>query len=74
MMGLENETIIATLRKNSREQIRVATGEYHGRKIVSLRVFFEAADGEWRPGKGGLAFAVGLIPELAAALGQAVPK
>lgn len=73
-MSLDNERIVATLRKNAREQIRVATGEYHGRKIVSLRVFFEAADGEWRPGKGGMAFAIALLPELTAALGKAVPE
>lgn len=54
--------------KNSREEIRVSMDEYQGHQLVSLRVWFEADDGEMRPSKKGLAFRVDLLPQVAAAL------
>ncbi len=54
--------------KNSREEIRVSVNEYQGHQLVSLRVWFEADDGDMRPSKKGLAFRVELLPQVTAAL------
>ncbi|WP_407491882.1 transcriptional coactivator p15/PC4 family protein [Pseudooceanicola sp. MF1-13] len=54
--------------KNSREEIRVSVNEYQGHQLVSLRVWFEADDGDMRPSKKGLAFRVELLPQVSAAL------
>lgn len=59
------DTIVAEIRKNTREVIRVQLQEFQGRPIASIRVWFEAADGSYRPGKDGLNFKVELLQDLA---------
>jgi hypothetical protein len=61
---------IATIRKNAREELRVSVDEFHGHHLLNLRVWFEAEDGQMRPGKQGLAVRVALLPELRAALAK----
>jgi Transcriptional Coactivator p15 (PC4) len=65
------DRLIAIIKKNSREEIRVSRGEFNGHDLVNLRVWFEAEDGSKRPGKSGIAFRITLLPEVAAALSQA---
>jgi hypothetical protein len=65
------ETPIATIRKNAREEIRVSLGEYQGRSVAHMRVWFEAGDGSMRPSRSGLAFRIDLLPEIAAAIVEA---
>ena len=65
---------ITSIKKNSREEIRVGLDEYvrdgTTHQMVSARVFFD--DGaEMRPGKNGLNLAVKHLPALNAALRQA---
>ncbi len=67
-----SERVVAEIRKNNREVIRVALKEYEGRDICSVRVWYEAEDGTMRPGKDGLAFKVELLPEIAEAVSAAV--
>ena len=66
---------IATIPKNSREEIRVALTEFvkDGKTfdMVSARVHYDAGNGEMRPGRNGLNISVRLLPELVAALRQA---
>lgn len=64
-------TAIATIKKNSREEIRVTLDEFRGHHLVNIRVFYDAGDGEMKPGKQGIAVKVELFPELLAALGAA---
>ena len=64
-------TAIATIKKNSREEIRVTLDEFRGHHLVNIRVFYDAGDGEMKPGKQGIAVKVELFPELLAALGTA---
>lgn len=64
------DRVVATLSKNSREEIRVTIGAFNGRPILNLRTWFLADDGAMRPGKG-LACRLDLLPELAAALAEA---
>ena len=57
-----------TLRKNSREELRVSVDELRGHRLLNLRVWFEAEDGTMRPGKQGLALRLELATELAHAI------
>jgi Transcriptional Coactivator p15 (PC4) len=68
------DRLIATIKKNSREEIRVSRSDFNGHDLVSLRVWFEAEDGSKRPGKSGIAFRRSLLPEVGAALSQAAAE
>lgn len=57
------------IRKNAREEIRITLDDFKGRQLVNLRVWFDAGDGEYRPGKQGVAFRLDLLPEVLEALG-----
>ena len=65
---------IATISKNSREEIRVVLSEFKkdGKTfdMVSARVHYDAGNGEMKPGRNGLNIPVRLLPELVAALRQ----
>jgi hypothetical protein len=60
--------LVATIRKNRREDLRVSIDHYRGHELVSLRVWFEADDGTMRPGKQGIALRLDLLPDLQEAL------
>lgn len=62
-----DEVLVATIRKNANEQIRVTVGTYMGRKTVRVWVWYRDGDG-LRPGRHGLAFGVEKVDELIAAL------
>lgn len=59
---------VAVIRKNSREELRITLEDFKGHRLISFRVWYEAEDGDMRPGKQGLALRLGLLPELRAAL------
>ncbi len=69
------EKLIAAIPKNQREDIRVALTEFQkdGQcfDMVSARVYYDAGDGEMKPGRNGLNIPVRLLPELVAVLRQA---
>jgi hypothetical protein len=65
------DRIIATITKNAREQVRITLGQFNGRDILNLRVWFQSDGGEWRPSNKGIACKVELLPQLAAALTEA---
>ncbi len=69
------EKLIAAIPKNQREEIRVALSEFEKdgktHDMVSARVYYDAGDGEMKPGRNGLSVPVRLLPELVAALRQA---
>ena len=62
---------IATLPKNGREELRVTVDEFHGRRLVNVRVWFVGDDGSMRPGKQGVAVRVEMAVDLARAIGEA---
>jgi Transcriptional Coactivator p15 (PC4) len=64
------DQLIATIQKNSREEIRIGRSEFKGHDLVNIRVWFESEDGTMRPGKSGLAFRIELLPEVSAALSK----
>ncbi|WP_134724819.1 transcriptional coactivator p15/PC4 family protein [Paracoccus luteus] len=57
------------IRKNAREEIRITLDDFKGLQLVNLRVWFDTGNGEYRPGKQGLAFRLDLLPEVLKALG-----
>lgn len=61
-------TDIATIPKNSNEEILVSLDNFQGHDLLNMRVWFRASDGEMRPGRKGLSVNVALIPELLGAL------
>ncbi|MEM8802899.1 MAG: transcriptional coactivator p15/PC4 family protein [Pseudomonadota bacterium] len=60
----------AVINKNSREQIRVSLDDFRGHQLVNMRVWYDAGEGEMRPGKQGLALRSELLPHLINALEQ----
>ena len=66
-----SELLIATIEKNSREALRITLGEFKGHRLVNLRVWFRAEDGEMRPGNSGVAIKVEKLEELLSALMRA---
>ncbi len=66
---------IATIPKNQREEIRIALSEFDSKgtthDMISARVFYDAGNGEMKPGKNGLNVPVRLLPDLVAALTDA---
>jgi hypothetical protein len=66
------DTIIARLPKNGREELRISLTEFHDKPLVAARVYFRPeSGGEMRPGKSGLNLRVSMLPDLIAALQQA---
>lgn len=68
------ETPIAIIRKNSREEIRVALVQFNGHDLFNIRVWFKGEDGDMRPGKNGVAVKVALLPDFADAVSLALEK
>lgn len=65
---------VAEFRKNARELVRVTIEDYKNTACISVRVFFEAAPGEMRPGRSGLSMSVKHLPQLAAAINAALDQ
>lgn len=59
---------IATIEKNTREEIRVSLDDWRGYDLVSVRVFYRRKAGESLPTKKGITFDVKLLPEIIMAL------
>jgi hypothetical protein len=60
-----SDRLIATVRKNAREEIRITRGDFKGFDVVGVRVWFQDRDtGVMRPGKDGLAFRAELVDEI----------
>lgn len=68
------DELVSSIRKNATEEIRVALTEYNGYQLVNIRVFFDAGEGEMRPGKAGIAFRVEKLPEFADAISAALER
>ena len=67
------DKLIATIEKNSIEEVRVALSEYQGFDLVGIRIWgnYDSPTSEKRPTKKGVALRVERLPELIAALLQA---
>ncbi|PRF75134.1 hypothetical protein C6Q12_17215 [Burkholderia multivorans] len=61
-------TCFLDLRRSDAERLRVTVGEYRGRTLIDVRIWFVVDGGEWKPGRAG----VSLRPEHVAELMQAL--
>lgn len=59
----DGEQLVYAFAKNSRETVRVGLTEYHGRPLISLRVFYGGL-----PTRKGITLGRDLLPELEAAV------
>lgn len=64
----EETQLVAQFEKNSKEEVRVSIDEFHGRKLINLRVFYRTENGQWLPGKQGIALGIDRYRDLADAL------
>jgi hypothetical protein len=62
------ESIIATIPKNTRENIRIGLGSFKGYELFSLRVWIDKDEGEPIPTSKGITCAVALLPAVIEAL------
>jgi hypothetical protein len=60
--------VVAAFEKNSKDEVRVSIDEFHGRKLINMRVFYKDDRGEWRPGRQGLALPIECYRDLADAV------
>lgn len=58
------EDVVAKIKKNATEEIRISRSFYMGHSLANMRVWFVTPDGSMRPSKKGLAFATRLLPEV----------
>jgi hypothetical protein len=64
----DTDTIIATIPKNSREELRISLGEFKGHNLLHLRAWLSESD---TPTKNGFGIQAALIPKLRDALADA---
>ncbi len=68
--------LIASIRKNAREQVHVELSEFRPEagkvfNMVAARLHYDDGSGQYGPGKNGLNVQVKLLPKLVTALQQA---
>ena len=56
------------IQKTGRETLCVTREDFNGHDLINMRVWFDAGEGEMRPGKQGVALRAALIPDLIQAL------
>lgn len=68
--------IVAEMRKNTRERVRVALDQWQGHDLLDIRVTTQLTEATdiWTPTKKGLSVNVALIPALRKALADAEAK
>lgn len=69
-MSLEQSTVIATLPRNDREEVRIALSVFKGKTRCDIRVWYSAGD-EYRPGKQGISIPLDQVQALREALQRA---
>ena len=66
--------MIAEFNKNSLEKVRIVLTEFKGKKLLDIRVYYDASENEgpdWRPTKKGISISLDLIDELLKGLEKA---
>jgi len=63
---MDQEKILAEFTKNANERVRISFCTFKGKRLVNLRVYYNAAEEgeEWRPTQKGLTLRREQIPEL----------
>ena len=68
---MNEQKLIAAIRRNAREEIRVTLGQWNGSPVFGIRAWFKASDDTMRPSKDGVTLRAALLPDLARALADA---
>ena len=68
-----SDRILHRFRKNATEEVRATISTFKGAEYASIRMYYEAEPGVWRPTKKGLTIALELLDELKKAV-QALKK
>lgn len=63
---------LASFSRGPDREVRVDWGEYKGVMFLSVRLWFEAQDGSWRPTKEGVTIRPGDLAEFAEAIASAM--
>jgi hypothetical protein len=71
MSDQAQDTIIASIPKNSREELRVTLGEFKGHRLCQLRAWALRDGAESIPTKNGFGIQAAVIPKLREALAEA---
>ena len=66
--------IIGEIERSETETLRIENSNYKGRDFVSVRIYYLADNGEWRPTKKGITVKPDQIDELIDFLKQAKEK
>ena len=74
--NVTDPTLIATLPKSRREEVRVRLGEYHGHRFADVRIYVDAPQADRAtlgriPTRKGIAVPVAALPDLINALRKA---
>lgn len=65
------DLLIASIPKNSREELRISRSDFRGHVLATLRVWYQPDDdNEMRPGKQGVAFKIDKLPAVIDALNK----
>jgi transcriptional coactivator p15 (PC4) len=67
-MPSQNGIVVAQFEKNKKQEVRLSVENFHGKKLINIRVFYKDDDGAWKPGKQGLALSVDRYKDLAASI------
>jgi len=57
---------IYTIEKNSRERFQFSTDEFQGKDYFSVRIYYDAGNGEFKPTQKGVTFPVAKLSEFVA--------
>jgi hypothetical protein len=68
MPTTETAAPLLDLPRSDSERLRVTVSEYRGRSYVDLRIWYAAADGEWKPGRAGVSLRPEQVGEVVQAL------
>jgi hypothetical protein len=68
------DKLIGTFRKNAREEVRVMLRTYKGADLADVRAWYKDPEGNYRPGKDGLAVRVEQLPLLLELMQSAVQR
>ncbi len=66
--------IIGEIERTKTERLRIEASNYKGVDFISVRIYYQADNGEWRPTKKGITVKPEKVDELIAFLGEAKTK
>jgi len=71
---MSNEKIIHQFKKNANETVIVKFTQFKGKRLIDIRAFYAAENGELRPTQKGVSLRLDLLPELKEAIDKATEE